>query len=236
MTTARVSSAVRWDATLQWRHGFYYVGAFVTIVWVALFSQLSKESLAYVLPPFLLLSLNVTTYYFVAGLVLFEKGEGILQGLVVTPLRTREYLLSKTATLTFLAVIESFLIVVLTYGLAFRVLQLITGMVFMSVIYTLIGFVMVVRYDSINEYLMPSFIFVTALQLPWFGYFGILESPLLYIIPTQAPLFLLKWAFHPLEVWQIVYAVGYSLIWIGISYVLAKRSFHHFVVKPRGGR
>lgn len=232
---ARVSSVLRWDAALQWRYGFYYVGAFVTVAWVALFSQVSKESLGYVLPPFLLLSLNITTYYFIAGLVLFEKGEGILHGLVVTPLRTREYLLSKTATLTFLAMVESFFIVVLTYGLEFKVLQLTAGMAFMSVVYTLIGFVMVARYDSINEYLMPSFLFVTLLQLPWFAYFGILENPLIYVIPTQGPLLLLKWAFQPIDQWQAVYAVVYSLIWIAISYVLAKRAFYKFIVKTPGG-
>jgi fluoroquinolone transport system permease protein len=142
---------------------------------------------------------------------------------------------SKTATLTMLAAVESLFIVILTYGTGFRILYLVAGMMFMSVIYTLIGIVLVSRYDSINEYLMPSPLFVAVLQLPWISYFGILDSVLFYVVPTQGPLLLLKGAFAPLSVWETVYAVVYSLVWVVLSYVLAKKSFYRFIIKPKGG-
>jgi fluoroquinolone transport system permease protein len=231
----RFSSVLKWDAVLQWRAGFYYMGFFVTIAWIALLSGVPHDSLKVLLPPFMLLSLNITTYYFIAGLVLFEKGEGILNGLVVTPLQEREYLLSKTVTLTALAVVESVLIILFSYGVEFSVIPLISGMISMSVIYALIGFVMVARYDSINQYLLPSSLFVGFLQAPWLFYFGIIENPLFYLFPTQGPLLLLKWGFEPITQWDAIYAVGYSLVWIAISYYLARKAFFRFVVKPQGG-
>lgn len=231
---SRVSSAMRWDITLQWRQGFYYVCVFAAIAWVVFLSQFSKETLQYFLPPFLLLSMNITTYFFVAGLVLFEKGEGVLEGLVVTPLQTKEYLTSKTATLTLLALVENVLIIVLVYGFAFELLPIIAGLVSTAVIYVLIGFVVVARYDSINEYLMPASLFVGILQLPWIGYFELWNPQIFYVFPTQAPLLLLKWGFQSIETWQIVYAVVCSVVWVAIFYVLAHKSFQKFVIKTRG--
>ena len=225
---------MRWDITLQWKQGFYFVCVFAALAWIVFLSQFSKESLQYLLPPFLLLSLNITTYFFVAGLVLFEKGEGVLEGLVVTPLKIKEYLISKTATLTFLALLENLLIVILVYGFGIAVLPLITGIVFMSVIYVLIGFVVVARYDSISEYLLPSSFFIGVLQLPWIGYFELWNPHLFYVFPTQGPLLLLKWGFEPIEPWQIVYAVASSAVSTVIFYVLAQRSFRAFIVKTRG--
>lgn len=231
----RFSSLLKWDAVLQWRVGFWYAGLFVTIAWIAILSGFPGENLKALLPPFMLLSLNITTYYFMAGLVLFEKGEGILNGLVLTPMQEREYLLSKTATLTALAVIESIVIILVSYGFQFSLLPLISGMVSMSVIYSLIGFVVVSRYDSINQYLMPSSLFVGLLQAPWLSYFGIIKSPLLYLVPTQGPLLLMKWGFQPVTRWEAIYALVFSLMWGAISYYLAHKAFYRFVVRPQGG-
>jgi fluoroquinolone transport system permease protein len=226
---------MKWDVILQWRAGFYYAGLFVTIAWIAILSRLPQESLKMVLPPFMLLSLNITTYYFMAGLVLFEKGEGILHGLVVTPLQEREYLFSKTVTLTFLAVVESVVIILFTHGAGFSVLPLLTGMISMSAMYALIGFTLVSRYDSINQYLLPSSLFVGLLQAPWLSYFGIIESPLFYLIPTQGPLLLMRWGFTAVHQWEALFALVSSLIWIIISYYLARKAFYRFVVTPQGG-
>lgn len=231
----RFSSLLKWDTVLQWRSGFWYAGLFVTIAWIAILSGFPHESLKVLLPPFMLLSLNITTYYFMAGLVLFEKGEGILDGLVLTPMQEREYLLSKTATLTVLAVTESIVIILFSYGFQFSLLPLISGMVSMSVIYSLIGFVVVSRYDSINHYLMPSSLFVGLLQAPWLSYFGITKSPLFYLVPTQGPLLLMKWGFQSVTRWEAIYALVSSLIWIAVSYYLAHKAFYRFVVRPQGG-
>ena len=32
----RLSAAVRWDMVIQFRHGFYYVGGFLVVIWLAL--------------------------------------------------------------------------------------------------------------------------------------------------------------------------------------------------------
>ena len=85
---SRWLAAMAWDFRLQWRYGFFLVGAIVaaTAVGVLLPFPVAAETYSFWLPVFVLGNLTVTTFYFVAGLVMFEKGEGTLEALVVTPI------------------------------------------------------------------------------------------------------------------------------------------------------
>jgi fluoroquinolone transport system permease protein len=202
---------------------------------IVLLKQLPVKDLGYFIPMFLIGNLVLNTFYFIAGMVLFEKGEGTLQALSVTPLSVREYLGSKAATLTLLALAENFTIIMLTYGPGFDLLPVLAGTIFMSVIYVLAGFVVVARYDSISEYIMPSVVYTTVLQLPLLDYLGIFKSPVFYVFPAQAPLLLMGSAFVHIEIWQIVYGIVYSLICIYVAYLLAYRSFRKYVIEKEGG-
>jgi len=233
--TNRYASTLKLDLRLQARHGFYYASALTAVILTVLIRQLPVENLGFLIPVFLIGNLMINTFYFVAGMVLFEKGEGTLQALSVTPLSVLEYLGSKALTLTLLTVIENFAIILLTYGPGFNVLPVLAGTILMSVIFVLIGFVVVARYDSISEYIMPSVIYTTALQLPLLDYLGIFESPAFYVFPTQATLTLMGSAFAPVEAWQVAYGIVYSLACAGIAYLWARRSFKKYIVQNAGG-
>lgn len=222
---SRLLATIVWDMQLQFRYGFYYAGAVVAIIWIALFSMLPAMDLELLLPVFLFGNLAMTTFYFVAGLVLLEKGQHTLLGLVVTPLRRGEYLTAKIITLTWLALLESLLIVGVSYGLGLNWLWLLFGLLALAAIYILAGFIFVSRYDSINEYLMPSGLLTGLLSLPLLDYFELWPSLLFYLLPTQPPLLLLRAAFQPVATWQLGYAMLGSLLWIGVGYGWSKRVF-----------
>lgn len=234
----RMLSALRWDVVLQFRNGFYYVGALFVLLWVGLLRQMMNDapfvgSLA--APVFLMLNMLITTFYFVGGLVLLEKGEGVLDGLVVTPLRGWEYLAAKAVSLTFLAMLESILIVGLTVGATFQPLPLLAGMALLGGLYVLLGFVAIARYDSINEYLLPSGVLVALLVLPLAGYVGLWQSTLFYLHPVQPALVLIRAAFVPVASWEIVYGAAGAALWLALSYVWARRAFCRFIVRTAGG-
>jgi fluoroquinolone transport system permease protein len=222
------------DIRLQFRNGFYYAAAFVAVVMALLLNQVRFVDLALLLPIFVLGDILVNTFYFVGGLVLLEKGEGTLAAQVVTPLRTSEYLAAKVVTLSLLALIESLIIVAAAYGPGFVVLPLVAGVVVLAVLYTLYGFVVVARYDSINSYLLPSVVYTAVLSLPLVDYLGLWRSWLFYLHPIQAPLLLLRAAFQPLAPWQLVYGVLYGALWIGLMYLAGRRAFDRFVIEREG--
>lgn len=222
------------DIRLQFRNGFYYAAAFVAVVMALLLNQVRLVDPALLLPVFVLGDILVNTFYFVGGLVLLEKGERTLAAQVVTPLRTSEYLAAKVGTLSLLALIESLVIVTAAYGAGFAVLPLVAGVVVLAVLYTLYGFVVVARYDSINSYLLPSVAYTAVLSLPLVDYLGLWQSWLFYLHPIQAPLLLLRAAFQPLAPWQLVYGVLYGALWIGLMYLASRRAFDRFVIEREG--
>jgi fluoroquinolone transport system permease protein len=232
----RLLAALACDTRLQYRNGFYAAAAFVAGVLVLLLRWLPVGYRGWLLPPLVLTNMQINTFYFIGGLVLLEKAEGSLEAVVVTPLRPREYLASKVLSLAGLSLAEALAIVLASYGTGFDPWPLAVGVVLVAALYCLYGFLVVVRYDSINEYLFPSMVYTSVLSLPLLDYLGIWESRLFYLHPVQAPLVLLRAAFHPVATWQMAYGVLYGGLWVVPLAMLGGRAFRRFVVAKEGVR
>ena len=178
----RLISTIRWDIQLQIRNGFYYVAAFMAVFLIGVLWTLSDEVLSSLLPALVFENIFIGTFFFMAGLLLLEKGEGTLEGLITTPLRQGEYLLSKLITLTLLAVLESLVVIIVVYGLGFNILLMILGIVLLGTLYALLGFILVIRYDSINSFLLPAIVFATVFFFSSTGSLRIVAK--CHLIPT----------------------------------------------------
>lgn len=177
---------------------------------------------------------------FVGALVLFEKSENVLQALVITPMKTDDYLLSKIISLTVLSLVSAALFMVLMMifnETSFHVFYLVVGIILTSVMLILLGFILVSRVSSINGYLLGMMIGFLGLTFPpLLHLFGLFENPIFYLWPTQASFLLFKGVFHAasLEIWEIVYGIGYQVCWIVLFYFLAKKAFHKHIVLKGG--
>jgi fluoroquinolone transport system permease protein len=227
----RLATTIRCDMTLQFRNGFYAATGFVTILWALFLSQIGALDLRWLLPPMVVGNLMVGTFAFIGGLVLLERGEGSLTAQVVTPLRIGEYLASKVLTLTILAVVETLVIVLILAGWRFNTLLLVAGTVLAAAIYGLAGFIAVARYDSINEYLLPSGMYIAILWIPMIAYIGQWRPWILYLHPLAAPLLLVEAAFATVAAWQIAYAIGYSLAWVILLYLASRYAFRRWIIE-----
>ncbi len=232
---SRLLATMRCDVRLQIRNGFYYAAGFVAVYWVLLLLWPRYEALTWILPVLIFTNLMINTFYFFSGLVLLEKREGTLEAQIVTPLRTWEYLGSKLVTLTGLGILENLVITLIAFGPGFRIAPLILGMVLAALVYCLVGFAVVVRYDSINEFLLPSIAVFTAFSVPLLPYFGFLEGWWWYLHPMQGPLLLMKAGFQQIEPRLWVYCVLYPLLWVGPLFEWSRRAFYRFVVAREGG-
>lgn len=232
---SRLLATMRCDLRLQIRNGFYYAAGFVALYWVVLLLWPRDEDLVWILPLLVFTNLLINTFYFFSGLVLLEKREGTLEAQVVTPLRIREYLASKLCTLTALGILENLVITMIAFGPGFRIAPLIVGMVLAALIYCLAGFAMVARYDSINEFLMPSMVAFVAFSMPVLPYFGFLEGWWWLLHPMQGPLLLMKAAFQPIPGWQLVYGSVYPLLCIVPVFMWSRNAFYRFIIAREGG-
>ncbi len=231
----RLAATLRNDIRLQLRNGFYYAAGFVAVFGIIAMSYVPAGFRVLVFPPLVLGNLLMGTFYFVAGLVLLERGEGTIEALVVTPLRDREYIGSKILTLALLGVLEHLAIVGIVHGLAFRVPVFIAGIVVGAVIYVLAGFLAVARYDAINEMLFPSVVWVVVLSIPFLQY-AVTDPTLLLLFwlhPLQPSLVLMRVAFEPVGPLTIVLASALGFGWAVVLFAASRRAFVRYLV--RGG-
>ena len=148
---------------------------------------------------------------FIGALVLFEKSENVLQALVITPMKTDDYLLSKITSLTILSVISAAIFIILLNifgGIDFNILFLALGIILTSVMLILLGFILVSRVNSINEYLLAMLAaFLVLLFPPMLHLSGLYENVIFYLWPTQASFTLFTGVFNAasLELWEIAY-------------------------------
>jgi fluoroquinolone transport system permease protein len=136
--------------------------------------------------------------------------------------------------LTFLSIAENLAIVALGYKTGFAWPAFFVGVAAAAGLFALAGFAVAIRYDSINEFLFPSFFFTLVFVPPFLQYFGILESALMYLHPAQASLLLMQGAFLPLEKWKWLYAIASSVFWILLGLVYCQRAFSRFVTAVEG--
>jgi fluoroquinolone transport system permease protein len=219
----RLAATLRTDVRLQFRNGFYFATALVVACSIVLLRWLPPDAAALLLPVVLLQNVVVNTFYFVSGLLLLERGEGTFAAQSVTPLRADEYLASKLSTLTALSLVEGLLIATAVGGFDGRLVVTALGIALAAALFCLAGVAVVVHYEAINEFIMPSVIYTFLLSLPILGYFG-MGSRVWYLPhPIQGPLELIQMR-APFTPGGLTYAIGYPVLWIVPAYLWSRRA------------
>ncbi|UFJ39518.1 hypothetical protein LOK74_15825 [Brevibacillus humidisoli] len=232
----RVIAAVRHDVRFQFRHGFYYAYAVISVIYILLLHRLSGEAKPLTASFLLFSDPGMLGFFFIGGIVLLERGQQILDPLFVTPFRISEYVTAKLASLILLALASTGVIVFGTFGTDFSALPLLIGIMLTSSLFTLIGLSVAVRVKSINQYLFTSPVYMTILCLPLLEHVGLMETPWFWLFPTQGALILIHGAFVPLTVQEWLYSVLVLLVWNTAAVVWAGRSLYRHIVLQKGGR
>lgn len=227
----RLLATMRCDLRLQMRNGLYAATLFVSVIWAAILLQAGALDLRWLFPPLVIGNLLIGTFYFMGGMVLLEKGEGTLSAQVATPLRSAEYLAAKLATLSVLALAETLVIVAIGVGAHMNPLPLIAGVALAAAIYCLAGFIVVARYATINEYLLPSGAYVAVLWVPLLAYALQWRHWLLYLHPLSAPLALVEAAFEPAPAGRLVYGLVCSIFWLMLLGAWSQRAFRRWMIE-----
>lgn len=211
----RLRATLLLDTKVQAKSQLYTIGIGVAVLMGLMVRFLVPvEHVGRGFAAFILLGIGGTTYTFGASMLLLEREAGVLSALRVTPLTTRDYLLSKSFTLTTFALVETAIV----YGISARGVAtwfpaLLLGGAVLGVFYSLVGLGLAAGYDVITRFLLPMGATVAmVLQFPFLQLIGIGDWWMWAVVPSTAPLLLIQAAFEPLTTIQWVYALSMSVV------------------------
>ena len=219
----RVTATIGTDLRLQYRNGFYVATFVVMLASFIVLHWLPRDSAVFLLPAVIIGNVLVNTFYFAGGLLLLERVEGTLLAQCVTPLRADEYLFGKVITLTVLSLAESLLVVSAVFGIVTGLLAMAIGISLSAILFCLVGIAVVVRYDSINQFLLPSVLCAFVLNLPVLELFGAGSEAWYLPHPITGPLSLMQ-IDESRSAGSFAYAILYPLVWIVPAYLWSRRA------------
>jgi fluoroquinolone transport system permease protein len=231
----RLINLTRWEVAIQRRQGIYYAAIFVILVWSAILFAVPDGAIQPLLISVLYLDLSIFGFFFMAALFYLEKGDRVLDGLVVTPMRSQDYLLVKAGTLTVVSILTGAAVSLIVYGPGLNWGWYALSVALMAGPASFLGFALATRYGGISDFLVSSILYVFLLQIPLVSYFGMVDFFGLYLIPSGPSMILLAAAFHPMPAWQIGFALIYGALVNLIAFWLARRAFERTVTGQAGG-
>jgi fluoroquinolone transport system permease protein len=231
-------TALRWDIVLQARNGFYWATGFLVLVVGGLLLNLpatARASGAAWVPALLAVNLQITTFFFVAGLMLLERDEGTLTALAVSPFSPGAYLATRTLTLTTLAAVETVAVVLIAFGASGSWAFILSGTAALGVIYTGFGSAVGARYPSVNEMLLPASVFVSVLLLPLLPHFGLVSRAPFLVHPIEPALALIRAGYGAGSRGDIAFGVFGSVVWSAIAFLWGRSRVARLMRDTRAG-
>ena len=164
--TSNLAVLVLHDARLQLRYGIFAAYAVVVAIYVGVLLSVGPHLPRWA-PAFIIFTDPAALgFFFLGGLMMLERSEGVRTALATTPLSMIDYLAAKTLTLTGLALLAC-IALYLAHGTGHAALLLGT-VALTSFQYVGIGVPIALRFKTVSGYLMGSTGFLTPVIAPAF--------------------------------------------------------------------
>ncbi|HUX96507.1 MAG TPA: hypothetical protein VMV47_12315 [Bacteroidales bacterium] len=216
---------VLYDINIQWRSGYWTVYSVIGLLYIIILLNIPLNIRDEVAVGLIYIDTSVLGLTFVGALVLFERQQGVLQSISVTPLRLNIYLLSKVFSLTLLSAVISSLIWVIPLWTLKGYVVIFTGVILSSVVFTIFGLGFSAGVGSFNQYLARVFLGSMIFSLPVIPFLFFQEMKWLIIFPTNSALDLFlsisRGYFNIVQVTDILLLI----LWIFVMIKFAQRQF-----------
>lgn len=224
---------LRCDFAIQTRHGFWLAAAFALTPWVVILLLLSREQSTFLLPLLIFGEISTAGPLFMAGSYFFDKRDGSLQAISVTPIRTWQWIAAKLISLS--AIGTAMCVTLVLVGAWDEVAwgRVLIGIVCVNLLYSQCGFILAAPCDRFTDYFLyyvPTF---AILGIPALVFVDI-EHPLFWILPTQPTLVLIRSAFDNTSFPRFVGVLAIQLVWIASAHALCLRAFRRNIADRKG--
>lgn len=210
----RLKGALITDFKFQLKQGFYIIYVLLTVMYMVILSLLPASYKKLILPLLIYSDPAFVGLFFIGGIIMLEKIQGVIYYLIITPLYIKEYLLSKILSLSGLAVIAG-LAITLSSGYKGHVnyIFMCLGVFLASTFFILIGVIVVTTCRTLNQYIVNMIPAMLILTIPCVSLLGSGYAYVWTIFPSVTGLRILLGAFYQLNIMEMICLVGYLLLW-----------------------
>lgn len=181
----RLFHAIIGDIRYQMKYGFYFLYAFMICVYLGILALVPSEFKNIAVSIILLTDPAALGFFFIGGIWLLEKSEGIHKFHSISPLHPLEYSVSKALSLSLISTATGTLIVLLGVPSQVNYPLLVVGMFLGSGFFTLLGLMIATYTKSVNHYMLISAIPGTVVIIPAVIAAFNVNNALLEILPAS---------------------------------------------------
>lgn len=150
----RVKNAILGDIRFQWKYGFYFIYAILTVIYIAILNSLPMGVKPQVTAILIFSDPAAMGLFFMGAIILLEKSQRVLNAIAVSPMKYNEYIFSKVLSLALIS-----LVVAAVIGLAVgmnNLLMVLLGTLFSSIVFSLLGIIAATKIESLNQFMAIS--------------------------------------------------------------------------------
>jgi fluoroquinolone transport system permease protein len=159
-------------------------------------------------------------FLFIGVMVLFEKNENTIQALAVSPIKTSNYILSKSLSLTIISVVCCYAMVFASKGFDFNYVHFFFATALTTLLFSFIGFIVVSGLSNFNKYIIKAIGVIIILTMPFIGYFEIVSKYWFIMFPTMPAIDLFSLSFpNNLTIFETILTYILAIVWCIVTYL-----------------
>ena len=221
----RVQALLRHDLRLQWRYRIHAAYFFVTTMYILVLTVAERIAPGWLYGFIIYSDPAVLGFFFLGGLVMFERNEGVSTAFAAAPVSAGEYLISKVITLTAISLVVAWVLALL-HGGRVNWLLLSAAIALTSVFFIGIGAYFATRFRTVTGYLLGGSVVMMPLVTPPLLAFLDRLSVISFIVPTiaQMRLVLVAFAERDASAFDITFMLISVTGWAVASFVFGARA------------
>ncbi len=214
----------------------------VALLWVGVLYLTELPDITYIFPLLIFVDTTSMAILMVGVTIFFEKQEGSLRALLVSPISKADYLLSKivvTITSSLITLLVLYLYASLFKEINLNLLTLIGTVMIVALFHALVGFLLSYYSKDFTSLLMNMMKYIFIFFMPTLlDYMNIINhnifTKLHYIAPTKAAITLLLASTGSVTSGDLIYALTYLVTGSVFLFYLVLKMFDSFAAREGG--
>lgn len=169
----RIKALLIGDIRFQFKYGFYFLYLIFTILYISLLYILPAAWLEQAAVLMIFTDPAAMGLFFMGAIVLFEKGERVLNSIAISPVKPMEYVVSKLISIALISTVVG-LLIGFSSGIVLNPFFFILGVFLGSCLFSAVGLMVAANIATLNQFIVatiPAELIINVPAIAWlFGW------------------------------------------------------------------